>query len=132
MKKAYPVIVEKTEKGYIAYFPDFDTGTQGEDIPQVMEMSRDAISMLGLTLEDEGKPAPEPSDYDSIEVKTGQFKTLVDVDFDDYRKKHETKAVKKNCTIPSWLCYEAEKAGINFSATLKEALKAKLGITEDR
>lgn len=26
--------------------------------------------------------------------------TLVDVDFDDYRKRLENKSVKKNCTIP--------------------------------
>ena len=32
----------------------------------------------------------------------------------------------KNCTIPSWLNFEAEKAGINFSATLQAALKAEL------
>ncbi len=38
------------------------------------------------------------------------------------------KTVKKNCTIPLWLCIEAEKANINFSKTLQKALKEELGI----
>ena len=40
--------------------------------------------------------------------------------------------MKKNCTLPSWLCYEAEKANINFSAVLQEALKEKLNISKDK
>ena len=56
--------------------------------------------------------------------------TLVDVDFDEYRRKNEIKTVKKNCTLPSWLCYEAEKAHINFSQVLQNALKQELKIAE--
>lgn len=53
--------------------------------------------------------------------------TLVDVDFAEYRKKVDNKAVKKNCTIPYWLNVEAEKAGINYSKVLQEALMNILG-----
>lgn len=38
------------------------------------------------------------------------------------------KTVKKNCTVPLWLCMEAEKANINFSKALQKALKEELGI----
>ena len=55
--------------------------------------------------------------------------TLVDVDFSEYRRKNDMRAVKKNCTIPSWLNFEAEKAGINFSAVLQAALKSELKIS---
>ena len=34
--------------------------------------------------------------------------------------------MKKNCTIPSWLNFEAEKAGVNFSVILTAALKREL------
>ena len=54
--------------------------------------------------------------------------TLVDIDFDIYRRKNELRAVKKNCTIPSWLNYEAEKANINFSQVLQDALIQKLNL----
>ena len=132
MKRVYPVIMEEGNDFVVVYFPDFDSGTQGENIPQAIEMARDAISMLGVTLEDEGRKIPEPSNYDEIKIKKGQIKTFIDVDFDDYRRKNETKTVKKNCTLPSWLCYEAEKANINFSAVLQEALKEKLNIPKDK
>jgi hypothetical protein len=54
--------------------------------------------------------------------------TLVDVDFAEYRRRNDLRTVKKNCTIPSWLNYEAEKAGVNFSTILQAALKQELHI----
>ncbi len=53
--------------------------------------------------------------------------TLVDVDFAEYRKRVDQRAVKKNCTIPYWMSVEADKAGINYSRVLQEALSKILG-----
>lgn len=39
-----------------------------------------------------------------------------------------TKTVRKNVTIPSWLNYEAEHAGINVSRVLQEALMNVLNV----
>jgi len=44
------------------------------------------------------------------------------VDFFDYRRKIDTKTVRRNVALPSWLNYEAEHAGINVSRVLQEAL----------
>ena len=54
--------------------------------------------------------------------------TYVDVDFCEYRRRIDTKAVRKNVTIPSWLNYEAEHAGINISRVLQEALMNVLNV----
>jgi post-segregation antitoxin (ccd killing protein) len=54
--------------------------------------------------------------------------SLVDVDLSDYRRKLEQRSVRRNVTLPSWLNYEAEKAGMNVSAILQDALKEKLAI----
>lgn len=48
--------------------------------------------------------------------------TYVDVHFSEYRKKVDTKTVRRNVALPSWLNYEAEHAGINVSRVLQEAL----------
>ena len=64
----------------------------------------------------------------SPKVKESEIKTLVTVDFDEYRRKTERKVVKKTLTIPSWLNVRAEEEGINFSAVLQEALKEGLGV----
>jgi post-segregation antitoxin (ccd killing protein) len=52
------------------------------------------------------------------------------VDFGEYRRKNETRAVKKNCTVPGQFCYAAEKADIIFSQVLQEALKRELKISK--
>ena len=43
-----------------------------------------------------------------------------------HKKIDYTKTVRKNCTVPYWLCSEAEKAHINFSQVLQDALKKEL------
>ena len=54
--------------------------------------------------------------------------TYVDVDFSEYRKKVDTKTVRRNVALPSWLNYEAEHAGINVSRVLQEALMSVLNV----
>jgi post-segregation antitoxin (ccd killing protein) len=51
---------------------------------------------------------------------------MVDIDFDAYRRANEQRTVRRNVSLPSWLDEKATKAGINVSATLKEALIEKL------
>ena len=91
-----------------------------------MEMARDAINVVGISRQDNKLPIPEPSAFESIECADGDFKILVDVDFEAYRRMIDNRSVKKNCTIPSWLNEMAEKANINFSAVLQTALKEQL------
>lgn len=121
MRKAYPIIIKETEGEYFVRIPDFDIATQGNDIADSMNMARDAIGLMGIDMEDDGKELPIPY-FVKEETEKGDIITLVDVDFSEYRRKNEARAVKKNCTIPSWLNEEAEKAGINFSKVLQEAL----------
>lgn len=130
MKKAYPITITKGEKFYLAHIPDFDMDTQGESIAEAMEMARDVIGMVGCYKQDENLPIPEPSNLEDIKKDDALVLTLVDVDFKEYRRKHDNRAVRKNLTIPSWLNEEAEAAGINFSAVLQKALKKALCITD--
>ena len=130
MKNSYAVILSPSNGEYVVYIPDFDIGTQGKDITEAIEMARDAIGLVGITMEDEKRELPLSTPLPEIKGAEGDLITLVDVDFDDFRRKNEIKTVKKNCTLPSWLCYEAEKAHINFSQILQNALKQELKIAE--
>lgn len=127
MKGAYPVIISKVDDGYYVRIPDFNVGTQGDTVPEAMEMARDAIGLMGIDFEDDGKEIPKAYSCKFTEEE-GDIVTLVDVDFTEYRKRVDNRAVKKNCTIPYWLNVEAEKAGINYSRVLQEALMKTLGI----
>lgn len=132
MKNAYPVIMEKDEEGFVVSIPDFRLYTQGDSIQDAIEMARDAIGIAGVVIEDEGEKLPEASGYEEAlkEAPEGAIVSFVDIDFSEYRRKNEMRVVKKNCTVPSWLCYEAEKAGVNFSAILQAGLKRELHIED--
>ena len=128
MKVIFPVIIstEKTEQYHDVFVPDLEINTEGVDIADSIGIARDAIGLKCITMEDMNLEIPTPSDIKDISFGKGEFVTLVDVDLSDYRRKSEMRTVKKNCSLPSWLCYEAEKANINFSAVLQAALKREL------
>jgi chaperone required for assembly of F1-ATPase len=99
-------------------------------------MARDAIGVTGISMEDNKENLPIPSEANIAIDKAKQYSddvdftkgilTYVDVDFAEYRKKIETKTVRRNVALPSWLNYEADKAGINVSRILQEALMSTL------
>ena len=131
MKQAYPIILTRGEQYIVVYIPDFDINTQGTDISDAIYMARDAIGIIGIDMQDDGQDLPAPSDIFAIKnTRAGDIVTLVDVDFEEYRRKNDLRTVKKNCTIPSWLNFEAEKAGLNFSAILQSGLKHTLGLKD--
>ena len=129
MKNSYPIVLTPGVDGYSVYIPDFDTGTQGEDLTEAIEMARDAIGLMGIDMEDDRKALPVPSDISEVRKSDADIVTLVDVDFTEYRLKNDMCAVRKNCTLPSWLNYRAEAAGINFSQVLQNALMKELHLT---
>lgn len=127
MKNSYPIILIPEETGFTVFIPDFNINTQGDTLTEAIMMSRDAIGMMGIDMEDEQLQLPLPSEVSAI-VKENEndIITLVDVDFAEYRRKNDLKTVRRNVTLPSWLNYEAEKSGINVSAVLQKALKQEL------
>lgn len=137
MKIVYPVIFTETEKGeYLVEVPDLEILTEGKDIGDAMFMARDAIGMKGIMAEDRKEEIPEPSKLDAINPEEGTFAsdgksivTLVDVDFNEYRRKNDKKMVRRNVTLPNWLDHAAEEAGFNVSQVLREALAEKLHVS---
>ena len=103
-----------------------------------MEMARDAIGLKGMDYLEDNVEFPMPSDKNTALQKAKDdadedfdysdgILTLVDVDFEEYKKRMQNRAVKKNCTIPYWMSVEADKAGINYSRVLQEALMNLIG-----
>ena len=103
-----------------------------------MEMARDAIGLKGMDYLEKNTELPIPSDKDSALRKAKEdadedfdysdgILTLVDVDFEEYKKRMKNRAVKKNCTIPYWMSVEADKVGINYSRVLQEAILSLIG-----
>ena len=130
-RNAYPIVLRDGKEFIVVDIPDFHINTQGKDRVEAMEMARDAIGLMGIDMQDDGKEIPTPSLMAQVRTENADdIVTLVDVDFDEYRRANEMRAVKKNCTIPSWLNAAAEKAGLNFSSLLAEAIREKLQLPE--
>ena len=85
MKLVYPVIfTEDPAGGYMAYVPDLEINTQGEDLAEAIAMARDAMGLVGIDMEDDGKPFPAPSQH--VDCPVGGIVSLVDVDLVAYRR----------------------------------------------
>jgi predicted RNase H-like HicB family nuclease len=137
LKTIYPAYYTKTDTVVLIEVPDLEILTEGTDMVNAVEMARDAIELKCISMEDDGTEIPMPSEITSLDVNKGTFAnegqtiiSLVDIDTDEYRRKIDTKTVRKNVTIPSWLNYEAERAGINVSRVLQEALMSKLNVKQ--
>lgn len=135
MKGVYPVFFTKTDEVVLIEVPDLEILTEGKNMLDAIEMARDAIELHCVSMEDDGVEIPEPSDISDLNVKNGVFSeegetviSFVDVDSKEYRRKIDTKTVRRNVALPSWLNYEAEHAGINVSRVLQEALKSVLKV----
>jgi predicted RNase H-like HicB family nuclease len=126
MTVVYPVIFTKTGSGYVAHVPDMGIDTQGRDFADAIYMARDAIGLMGIDMQDDGKELPVPSDFASVSREDGGVVSAVDIDFDAYRRANDQRIVRRNVSLPSWLDEKAAKAGINVSAVLKDALIEKL------
>lgn len=128
MKQVYPIILHpEQEGGYSVFVPDLEIATQGETVAECIDMARDAIGLWGICEQDYGHSIPVSTRLEP-EHESNEIVTLVDIDFDEYRRANDMRTVRKYCTIPAWLEYEAKKAGINFSIVLQNALKKELSI----
>lgn len=134
MSIVYPVIFTATHDAkdtYLIEIPDIHGMTEGYGLEDAYEMARDYI---GCTIgEKNDADLPKASDITGIDITKGEFAgdgisfvSLVDFDLDGYRKKRNNKAVRRNVSIPAWLNQAADKANINVSRVLQEALMAKL------
>ena len=136
MKQVYPTFILNQDDGsehpFLVCVPDMEIWTEGDTLADAIEMARDAIGATGISMEDNKEELPVPSEQKTAMEKMKQsageldfskgIMTYVDVDFSEYRKKIDTKTVRRNVALPSWLNYDAEHAGINVSRVLQEAL----------
>lgn len=89
MREAYRIILTPEANGsYTVFVPDFDGGTQGKNLADAMYMARDLIGIMGITLQDMGKDIPVHGSA-VFSPKENEIVTYVDVDFAEYRRKHE-------------------------------------------
>lgn len=125
----YPAVFTEEDCGYSINFPDLkNCFTSAETLGEGIKMANDVLCLTLYEMEQAGKPIPAPSSIRDIRVNDHEFVNLIACDTVEYRKFFDNRAVKKTLSIPSWLNDMAERADVNFSATLQAALKQQLHI----
>jgi predicted RNase H-like HicB family nuclease len=129
MQYTYTAVFTPIEdgSGYYAKIPDLPGCiTTGSDIPDAIEQITDAASAWLVVAEDEGLEIASPSPQSDIPVDPGSLLSLISIDTISYRSRTDTRAVRKNVSLPAWMAAMADKRGINCSQLLQDSLLHKL------
>lgn len=125
MKKySYPAVFSPEENGLFSVsFPDIEgCYTCGDSLADAIIMAEDALAFCLYDYERNNVEVPVPSPAYSIHLVDNQFINYIACDTLAYRKKNNSKCIKKTLTIPEWINEEALALGLNFSQVLQEAL----------
>ena len=102
-KYVYPAIFTPEDNGsYSIVFPDLEgCCTCGDNLEDGIEMAEDALALILYGYETEKRKIPAPSDRSALEVPAGSFVNYIRCDTMAYRKKFNTRAVKKHFLFPN-------------------------------
>lgn len=99
--------------------------TTGNTLDEAIEMITDAASGWLVVAEDEGNNIPEATSQNKLDIPDNSICSIIRVDTIAYRAATDTKAVRKNVSLPAWMAALADKRGINCSQLLQESLLSK-------
>lgn len=128
MKYTYTAVFTPTEDGteFYAKIPDLPgCVTTGDSIEDALAQITDAASGWLVVAEDEGLPIPAPTAQKAIVCAPEAVFSLICIDTIAYRALTDTRAVRKNVSLPAWMADLAEKRGINCSQVLQDGLTAR-------
>lgn len=125
----YPIIITPTNSDDCRYFveiPVINGYTEGNTIEEALEMARSYIGEMAIDAQDTGETLPPSNETLPTVTDPNALVTLIDVNVDDYIRKHDNRLVKKTLTIPNRLNELAKEQNINFSRVLVDALQQQL------
>lgn len=122
MRYTFTAVITPEEGKCYVRVPDIPgCVTTGRDIEDAVAQITDALSGCLVVWEDQGLPVPPATIQKDIPHDAADVLTLVSVDTIAYRAKTDTRAVRKNVSIPAWMANMAERRGINCSKVLQDA-----------
>lgn len=135
MKYIFPAVFTPAEEGgYLVNFPDitdhtsYACMTEGNTLEEALDMASDVLNLTLWSMEEDGAPVPRARAMQEMKAPEGGFVNLISADTQAYREKYDTRAVRKNVTIPHWLDVLGTKNKVNFSKVLQDALMKELNV----
>ena len=127
MKYTYSAVFSEKNKKVYARVPDLDGCiTTGKTLIDAMDQMADAMAAWLCTAEDENLAIPVQTVQAKIKHNKDDLLSLIKADTLAYRAATDTRAVRKNVSLPQWLFLLADRKHINCSQVLQEALLARL------
>lgn len=119
----YTAVISESDGTYYAKVPDIDGCiTTGKDLSEAISLITDALSLCLVGLEDENIVPNPPTHQSAIPHDPNDVLTIIQADTILYRSQTDTRAVRKNVSLPAWMASLADKRGINCSKVLQDAL----------
>ena len=123
MKYTYTALFKEENGKVFARVPDLDgCVTTGKNLSDAIDQITDALNGWLCVAEDENLPIPEPTPQMKIICSDTEILSLVKADTMEYRAHTNTKAVRKNISLPAFLADFADRKNINCSQVLQDAL----------
>ena len=127
MQYTYTAVITEKDGTFYAKVPDVDGCiTTAPTLTEAIALITDALNLCLVGLEDEEITPNEPTPQAEIPHLPTDILTIIQADTIKYRSMTDTKAVRKNVSLPAWMSKLADKRGINCSKVLQEALTTKL------
>lgn len=123
MRYTYTAVITESEGTFYAKVPDVNGCiTTAGSLSEAISLITDALNLSLVVLEDEDIDPPQPTPQSEISHDSSDILTIIQADTIQYRSATDTKAVRKNVSLPAWLAKLADKRGINCSKVLQDAL----------
>lgn len=123
MLYTYTAVITESNGTFYAKIPDISGCiTTGTTLSETIELITDALNACLVVLEDENIQPQIPTPQSNIKHDVNDILTIIQADTILYRSQTDTKAVRKNVSLPAWMSNLADKRGINCSKVLQDAL----------
>ena len=126
-------VPNEDESKYYCRVPDLPGCiTTGSSIDDAIEMITDAASGWLVVAEDEGNEIPVATPQHRLDIPENAICSIIRIDTLAYRAATDTRAVRKNVSLPAWMATLAEKRGVNCSQVLQDGLMQLLNANHAR
>ena len=125
-KVVYLARVIKADDGWYAIdFPDLPgTHAQCRDLKEVQKEAEESLCSFLLAAKAVGEDVSAPSS--TIDLNEGEMAAIITADLDAYKRKYDTRPVRKSVSIPQWMADGAEQKGLSLSKVLQDSLSMQL------
>ena len=125
-KVVYLARVIKADDGWYAIdFPDLPgTHAQCRDLKDVQKEAEESLCSFLLAAKAVGEEVSAPSS--TIRLNEGEMAAIITADMDAYKRKSDTRPVRKSVSIPQWMADGAEQKGLSLSKVLQDSLSMQL------